>query len=153
MALRTADEYRASLRDGRRVYFRGKPVADVTTHPFTKVAVDHAALDYELANDPEHRDLAVFEEDGQELFSRYYQIPTGADDLLKRSELIEAATAAGATLVLLIKEIGTDALNALQIVAGEVDSRAGTEYLARVRRSLLPALPRYSDLALCVRPD
>ena len=62
MALRTADEYRASLQDGRRVYFRGKPVADVTTHPFTKVAVDHAALDYELANDPEHRDLAVFEE-------------------------------------------------------------------------------------------
>ena len=74
MSLRTADEYRASLRDGRRVYFRGKPVADVTTHPFTKVAVDHAALDYELANDPEHRDLAVFEEDGR-VFSRYYQMP------------------------------------------------------------------------------
>ena len=67
MALRTADEYRASLQDGRRVYFRGKPVNDVTTHPFTKVAVDHAALDYEMANDPEHRDLAVFEEDGRHL--------------------------------------------------------------------------------------
>ena len=147
MSLRTADEYRASLRDGRRVYFRGKPVNDVTTHPFTKVAVDHAALDYELANDPEHRDLAVFEEDG-ELFSRYYQIPTSADDLLKRSELIEAATAAGATLVLLIKEIGTDALNGLQIVAGEVDSRAGTEYLARVNRYYEHC--RDNDLALCV---
>ena len=147
MALRTADEYRASLQDGRRVYFRGKPVADVTTHPFTKVAVDHAALDYELANDPEHRDLAVFEEDGR-VFSRYYQIPTSADDLLKRSELIEAATAAGATLVLLIKEIGTDALNALQIVAGEVDSRAGTEYLPRVRSYYRHC--RDNDLALCV---
>ena len=70
--------------------------------PFTKVAVDHAALDYEMADHPEHRDLAVFEEDG-EPFSRYYQIPTSADDLLKRSELIAVATAAGATLVLLIK--------------------------------------------------
>ena len=140
MALRTADEYRASLRDSRRVYFRGKPVADVTTHPFTKVAVDHAALDYELANDPEHRDLAVFEEDG-ETFSRYYQIPTGADDLLKRSELIATATAAGATLVLLIKEIGTDALSALQIVAGEVDRRAGTRVPGE-STALLPALPR-----------
>ena len=67
MALRTADEYRASLRDGRRVYFRGKPVADVTTHPFKKVAADHAALDFELAGDTAHRDLAVFKEDGRHL--------------------------------------------------------------------------------------
>ena len=67
MALRTADEYRASLQDGRRVYFRGKPVNDVTTHPFTRVAVDHAALDYELAGDTAHRDLPVFEEDGRHL--------------------------------------------------------------------------------------
>ncbi len=32
-----------------------------------KVAVDHAALDYELAGDTAHRDLAVFEEDGRHL--------------------------------------------------------------------------------------
>src|SRR5260370_11434604 len=31
--LRTGDEYLASLRDGRRVYYGGERVADVTAHP------------------------------------------------------------------------------------------------------------------------
>ena len=125
MALRTADEYRASLRDGRRVYFRGKPVNDVTTHPFTKVAVDHAALDYELANDPEHRDLAVFEEDGRHLFSRYYQIPlnrAAGDDRCSNGSRADRR-AASARPRLLPVDAGAPhqsdrhhALNALQIV-------------------------------------
>ncbi len=66
-----------------------KPVADVTTHPFIKVAVDHAALDYELANDPWNTVTWLYSKRMASRFSRYYQIPTGADDLLKRSELIE----------------------------------------------------------------
>ena len=33
MPLRTAEQYIASLRDKRRVFFRGQPVPDVTTHP------------------------------------------------------------------------------------------------------------------------
>ena len=40
-----------------------------------------------------------------------------ADDLLKRSALIEAATREGRTLVVLIKEIGTDFLFAMRAVA------------------------------------
>jgi hypothetical protein len=61
------------------------------------------------AHDPAHRDLCVVRgSDGE--YSRYYQIPRTSDDLLRRSALIELATAEGATLVVLIKEIGTDAL-------------------------------------------
>ena len=33
MALRTPQQYLDSLRDGRTVYYRGEPVADVTAHP------------------------------------------------------------------------------------------------------------------------
>ena len=36
MTLRSADDYRASLRDDRRVFFRGQPVEDVTTHPLLR---------------------------------------------------------------------------------------------------------------------
>ena len=39
---------RASLRDARTVYFRGRRVDDVTTHPVISVAVNHAAIDYRL---------------------------------------------------------------------------------------------------------
>src|SRR3954454_7548006 len=59
MELRTADQYVASLRDGRQVFFRGERVDDVTGHPTISTAVKHAAIDYEIADSPEHRDLAV----------------------------------------------------------------------------------------------
>ena len=46
MGLRTAAEYKRGLRDGRAVYFRGKRVDDVTTHPHLGVAAEHTALDF-----------------------------------------------------------------------------------------------------------
>src|SRR5919202_6810454 len=128
MPLRTPAQYLASLRDGRRVYYRGRRVEDVTAHPVIGLAARHAAVDYEMAEDPRYRDLAVV--DGR---SRYYVPPRSADDLLARSRLIEVATRLGGTLVVLIKEIGTDALFALGIVAHELDRRLGTGYAERVR--------------------
>src|SRR4051812_2018487 len=102
--LRTADQYIQSLRDRRTVYFRGQRVDDVTTHPVIGVAVRHAAIDYELADDPRHRAAAVIETP-DDVYSRYYEVPRTTDDLLRRSALIELATAEGGTLVVLIKEI------------------------------------------------
>src|SRR5688500_16577901 len=105
MPLRTPEQYFASLKDGRSVYYRGAAVPDVTQHPAIGLATRHAAVDYEMADEPARRDLAVV--DG---ISRYFVPPRSTDDLLKRSRLIETATRLGGTLVVLIKEIGTDAL-------------------------------------------
>ena len=147
MALMTADDYKASLRDGRTVYYRGERVDDVTTHPVIGVAVEHAAIDYEMADDAAERPLAVV--DGPEgPYSRYYHIPRTSDDLLQRSALIERATALGGTLVILIKEIGTDALFALRLVAEHLDRTRGTAYLPRVER--FHAYCRDRDLAVAV---
>jgi aromatic ring hydroxylase len=66
--LRSAAEYRESLRDGRRVSYRGEPVGDVTTHPVFSLAVDHAALDFDMAHDARYRDVAVGPDGG----SRYF---------------------------------------------------------------------------------
>lgn len=138
--LRTAEQYRESLRDGRRVYYRGKRVEDVTTHSVLRVCVDHAALDYEMAEDPRFRELAVTEEG----YSRYFTIPANAEDLLKRSALIEAATREGRTLVVLIKEIGTDALFALSTLS----ERLGDPYVGRIRAFYEHC--RDNDLAMAV---
>ena len=128
MSLRTPQQYLDSLRDGRRVFYRGRRVEDVTAHPVIGVAARHAAIDYEMAEQEAYRELAVA--GGR---SRYYVPPQGAEDLLARSRLIEEATRLGGTLVVLIKEIGTDALFGLSIVCAEMDRRLGTDYLARVR--------------------
>ena len=101
MALRSDDHYRASVADGRRIWYRGRPVADLRDDPDLVVALDHAAIDYELADDPEHRELAVDTDESGESFSAYYRLPRSAADLRDRSALIEAATAAGGTLVTL----------------------------------------------------
>jgi 4-hydroxybutyryl-CoA dehydratase/vinylacetyl-CoA-Delta-isomerase len=149
MALRTVEQYKTSLRDGRVVYFRGQRVEDVTRHPVIGVAVDHAAIDYQIAHDPQHRELAVYRDagTGQE-YSRYFKIPSHTDDLLKRSELIETSTRLGRTLVVLIKEIGTDCLFALHLVARQMDNKLGTNYLQRVRTIYEHC--RNHDLAMAV---
>ncbi|MHB8618530.1 MAG: 4-hydroxyphenylacetate 3-hydroxylase N-terminal domain-containing protein [Chloroflexota bacterium] len=132
MALRTADQYLASLRDSREVYFRGQRVPDVTEHPSIRLAIDHAAIDFRLADEPAHRELAVAQgERGP--YSRYFRLPTTARDLLDRSRLLELSTSLGATLVCLVKEIGTDCLFALHRVAQQADARFGTAYLPRVQ--------------------
>lgn len=138
--LRSADEYRASLRDGRRVFYRGQPVPDVTIHEIFRTAVEHASLDYKMAHDKRYRDLAV----GADGYSRYFTVPRTSDDLLARSALIEAATRAGKTLVVLIKEIGTDALFALLALKGQL----GEPYGERIQSFYEHC--RDGDLAVCV---
>ena len=147
MPLRTAEQYAESLRDARTVYYRGERVPDVTRHPVIGVAVRHAAIDYELADDPSRRELAVVSDAGGE-YSRYYEIPRSSDDLLKRSALIELATAAGGTLVVLIKEIGSDALVALMRVASALDGKYGGSYVRRVEEFYRHC--RSNDLAVAV---
>ena len=147
MGLRTAEQYKASLRDGRAVFFRGDKVADVTAHPVIGIAVEHAALDYRMAEDPQYRELAVVKE-GADEYSRYYHLPRNGDDLLKRSALIAAATREGATLVVLIKEIGTDALLALHIIAERMAAAGKPEYRERIHKFYRHC--RDNDLAVAV---
>jgi 4-hydroxybutyryl-CoA dehydratase/vinylacetyl-CoA-Delta-isomerase len=144
MGLRTAEQFLSGLRDGREVYYRGQRVPDVTEHPELGVAARHAAIDFQLAENPKFQQLATRRE-GNTVYSTYYHIPRCTQDLLDRSKLIETGTALGGTLVLLIKEIGTDALFALMRLL----SRAGeTQGLERVRT--LYRRYRDSDLALAV---
>ena len=144
MGLRTAEQFLRGLRDGREVYYRGQRVTDVTEHPELGVAARHASIDFQLAEDPKHRDLAIRHE-GNEAYSTYYHIPRSTKDLLDRSKLIETGTAQGGTLVLLIKEIGTDALFALMRVLGRGSEMEGLEKV----RSLYQKY-RQGDVALAV---
>jgi 4-hydroxybutyryl-CoA dehydratase/vinylacetyl-CoA-Delta-isomerase len=144
MALRTPKQFLAGLKDGRTVYYRGEAVKDVTTHAELGVAARHAAIDFELAENPQYRSIAVHT-DGNEEYSAYYRVPRRAQDLVDRGQLIELGTQLGATLVLLIKEIGTDALFALKRVLARKQDAQGTGRLDAFYRSC-----RDNDLALAV---
>ncbi len=50
--IRTGQQYRDSIRDGRQVWINGERVADVTTHPMFRPLVEIRAHIYDMAHDP-----------------------------------------------------------------------------------------------------
>ena len=146
MGLRTADEYRASLQDGRVLWYRGKRVDDVLSEPDLRVAVDHSAIDFMIGHDPAYRELAVASDphSGEE-FSAYYRIPRSAEDLLARMRLIETTTALGGTLISL-KDVGTDALFALHTVLQGVEQQRLTAFYEHCRANDLAVAVAQTDV-------
>src|SRR6478609_10254909 len=94
MGVRSADDYRKGLVDGRRVFYRGARVADVLAHPELRPAVDHSALAFEIAH--ARPDLAV--RDGA---SAFYHLPCSAEDLRLWAALIEEVSRRGAGTIVL----------------------------------------------------
>ncbi len=144
MGLKTVQQYKESLRDGRAVYYKGERVADVTAHPDLSVCVDTMALDYEIAERPEYRELAVvYDEELGEEISRYYHVPRDGQDLVKQLELIIAATRLGDGFIPLAHDIGADALNAVSITANMLGKAEYGERIEAYRKYL-----KQNDLAV-----
>ena len=146
MAIRTPEEYRQSLRDGRRVYMFGEKVEDVTTHPILKIGTDTAAGDYELteSTDPQIRDLfvAAHPETGEPI-SRYFTTPKTPEDIDKRMQMVQQSIRLTGGLPF-GKDIGTDCLNAIMATANQMGK---PEYSERARNYL--EYLRKNDLMLC----
>ncbi|MGD0355678.1 MAG: 4-hydroxyphenylacetate 3-hydroxylase N-terminal domain-containing protein [Dehalococcoidia bacterium] len=132
MGLMTVKQYKDSLKDGRVVYYEGEKVADVTTHDSLKVCVDTAAVDYQMAEMEQFRDLAVVTNpQTKEPISRYYYTPKNSEDLLKRHELMVAATRFGSGVIPFSHDIGADAMNAVIITANMMGNK---EYIKRAEK-------------------
>jgi len=128
--LRSASAFLESLRDGRTVFYQGKQIDDVTEEPDLRVAIDLAARDFELAEDPELAPvlLAKDPDSGAEI-PVLYRLPTSPADVQARSAAIELTTQHGSGIPPLIKEIGTDALFALlRVTDGEWYERVRAFY-------------------------
>jgi len=134
MALRKPEEYLESLRDGRRVYMNGKRIKDVTTAPIFREAARHLSLSFRMTHDEEARHYVVSQcpETGEEI-AAFYRLPHGTDDLLMRREAINQVSRYAEGFNPFIKEIGTDAIFALRMIAPQVDRKYGTYYAKRVK--------------------
>jgi 4-hydroxyphenylacetate 3-monooxygenase len=58
--IRTGDEYRRSIQDGREIYLNGERIKDVVTHPAFKPLVDIRARIYDMAHDPRTRPIMTY---------------------------------------------------------------------------------------------
>src|SRR4249920_175367 len=87
--IRTGDDYRKSLRDGREVWMNGGRVADVTTHPAFRPIVDVRARIYDMAREAEHRETLTYDEDG-ETFAVGLKLPRTQADWWDKRAAVDA---------------------------------------------------------------
>src|SRR4051812_6603556 len=87
--LRTGDQYRDSIRDGRAVWIDGERVADVTRHPAFKPIIDARARMYDMAHEARYRMVMTYEADG-EAFSRATKPPTTQEDWHDKRAWVDA---------------------------------------------------------------
>lgn len=149
MALRTVEEYKASLRDNRTVYVMGERVADVTTHPILSITTEHCANVYRLALDPQWRDLFTGRSpDTGDIVNRHFLLPSTPQELALRGRMIEEHTRQGNSTLNLTKSVSGDALMALTVVCHAMDEALGTRYSERVAAFLRHV--RESDLSVAL---
>jgi 4-hydroxyphenylacetate 3-monooxygenase len=92
--LLTGDEFRASLRDGRRVIdATGATIEDVTTHPALARGIDRLAGMFDDQFDPATRDVTTYvdEETGRRA-GLAWKVPRTVEDLRERRELVRHTT-------------------------------------------------------------
>ena len=63
--IRTGEEYRNSLDDGREVWINGKKVSDICSHPQIKPIIDVRARIYDMQHDPATKEQTTYKEDGE----------------------------------------------------------------------------------------
>jgi 4-hydroxyphenylacetate 3-monooxygenase len=88
-ALKTGEQYKDSLRDGRVVWYQGERIDDVTTHPVTGGGIDWLSRLYDMQSASEHHEIMTFERSDGARVSRAWQVPHSAEDLAARRRFAE----------------------------------------------------------------
>ena len=136
MELRNGAEYIESLRRlNPNIYYKGRPIEDVTRHPATAPHVRAAAMTYALAGKERYRDLATATSHltGRTI-SRFTHVHQGIEDLIKKIKLLRVLGQKTGTCFQ--RCVGFDGINAVYSVAYEIDKKDGTDYFERFKQWL-----------------
>ncbi|AAY80455.1 4-hydroxyphenylacetate 3-hydroxylase N-terminal domain-containing protein [Sulfolobus acidocaldarius] len=125
--MRTKGDFLKSLRDGRKVFYRGKPVEDITAHPILSIAAIHASKLFEYSD-------RMYEDPSLGKVSKFFKKPTSTQDLLERHKLIYDTTMYCNGIFNISQAIGSDAIFALTITARQLDRKYGTDYTKRIQK-------------------
>jgi 4-hydroxyphenylacetate 3-monooxygenase len=87
--IRTGDEYRAGLQDGREIWIDGERVSDVTKHTAFKPIVDVRARMYDMQHDAAYKDRLTYQENGETL-TKLYKPPREKQDWTDKVDIVDA---------------------------------------------------------------
>jgi len=89
--IRTGEEYRESIRDGRAVWIDGERVDDVPTHPAFAPIVDIRARIYDMAHEPATRELMGYADpESGERLAIGAKLPLSKDDWYAKRRAVDA---------------------------------------------------------------
>ena len=135
MALKTGKEYIESLRKmNTRVYMFGEKVDNWVDHPIIRPSINCVAMTYELAHNPEYKDLMTVTLDDGRVVNRFTNIHRSTEDLknkVKMQRLLGQKTAS-----CFQRCVGMDAFNAEYSTTFEIDKKYGTDYHERFKKFL-----------------
>jgi aromatic ring hydroxylase len=144
--VRTGAEYRAALRDGRRVWVLGEGlVEDVTVHPATRATVDEYVAWYDRHFDPEWQDTLLTPPDARGARAPWaFVLPTSVNDLRAMGRSFSATTFLSAGNITHTPAYGNlialgilDAVQQRNVSAEQIENAAAhREHIARTGRFL-----------------
>ena len=138
MALRTGEQYRESLRDGRLVWMNGERINDVTRHPAFKPIIDIRARIYDMAHEQGLSDIMSYEADGQR-FCIGYKLPETQEDWRAKWRALDAVFR---DIRGVVTRVGDETVGELwslydgRDVLDEVDPRFGANITRHIQRVL-----------------
>jgi 4-hydroxybutyryl-CoA dehydratase/vinylacetyl-CoA-Delta-isomerase len=131
MALKTAKEYLESVKNlTPKVFVGGKQVGSLLDNPTTLSVVTATAKIYELAEDPQHREVMVATSHlTGEPINRNLNVARNTHDLDMRQEMALLTSQTVGTCN--YRCVGCDAINGLAATTWEMDRDLGTDYNER----------------------
>ena len=133
MPLKTPEQYVESLRDlDIRAYVDGERIGSVVDHAAIAPHINTVAKTYELAHQPEHRDVMTVQSHlTGDRIHRYTHIFQNTDDLVKKIQMLRLLGQTTGTCFQ--RCVGLDALNALYAITYDMDQAEGTVYHERFK--------------------
>jgi 4-hydroxybutyryl-CoA dehydratase/vinylacetyl-CoA-Delta-isomerase len=137
MALKTPEQYEESLRNlNFKIYLLGELIENPVDHPIIRPSMNSVKMTYTLAQDPLHEELmtATSHLTGNKI-NRFCHLHRNTADLIKKvkmQRLLGQKTAA-----CFQRCVGMDAVNAVDSVTYEMDTKLGTNYHERFTKFLL----------------
>ena len=88
--IRTGQQYRDSIRDGRQVWINGERVKDVSVHLMFRPLVDVRARIYDMQHDPRFADVLSYCSEAGEVCAVALKLPCTQADWHAKREAVEA---------------------------------------------------------------
>ena len=109
--IRTGNEYRESLKDGREVWIDGERVKDLSTHQAFKPIINVRSRMYDMAHEAQFQEQLTYRDDEtDELNTIYHKPPRTREDWYKKDMALDA----------LIKDIGGIVIRVSDETVGEM---------------------------------